>query len=306
MRETVPAVLAGERVDRIVAMLTSLPRAEVARMVKEGRVTLAGKVVRTRSQRVEDGQLLEIDVADTPETSSLEGDASVEVAVVHADDDVIVVDKPPGLVVHPGAGNPAGTLVHGLLARFPDLRGVGDPARPGIVHRLDKGTSGLLVVARSPVAYAALVQMMSERAVDRRYEAMVWGSPAADAGTVDAPIGRASRDRTRMAVSSSGREARTGYEVRRRWVRPEVSLLECRLETGRTHQIRVHLAAIGHPIVGDARYGGSRPAVAATRPFLHAARLSFAHPLSGVELTFASPRPPDLESLLQSLDSQSK
>src|SRR5439155_23772111 len=170
-----------------------------------------------------------------------------------------VVDKPPDLVVHPGAGNAAGTMVAGLLARFPELAGVGEADRPGVVHRLDKGTSGLLVVARTPAAYESLVGQLSSRSVERRYRTLVWGWPEPTTGLVDAPIGRSRRDPTRMAVAAGGREARTGYETERRYHEPvEAALLECRLETGRTHQIRVHLAAIGHPVVGDARYRGAR------------------------------------------------
>ena len=299
MKEVIPAALAGERVDRVVALLTERPRSEVAELVRQGSVRVRGEPVTVPSRRVEEGDVLEVD-APTREPVAPEPDPAVGVAVVHADDDVVVVDKPPGLVVHPGAGNPGGTLVNGLLARFPDLRtaGAGDPSRPGIVHRLDKGTSGLLVVARNASAYASLVSQLKARAVDRRYLALVRGTVEAPSGLVEAPIGRAASDPTRMTVSARGRPARTVYEVRERFTAPaEATLVECRLETGRTHQIRVHLAAIGHPVVGDRRYGGARGDLPAPRPFLHAYRLGFDHPANGERLELRSPLPDDLEEL---------
>ena len=196
-----------------------------------------------------------------------------------------------------------GTLVNGLLARYPELAGVGDPGRPGIVHRLDKGTSGLLVVARTQAAYDGLVAQLAAHTAERRYLALVWGHPASAAGLVDAPIGRSPRDPLKMAVVADGREARTRYQVRETFDRPApTALLDCRLETGRTHQIRVHLAAIGHPVVGDATYGGVRPALDVPRPFLHAYRLSFDHPATGERLTFESPLPADLATILGASD----
>jgi 23S rRNA pseudouridine1911/1915/1917 synthase len=300
VREQIPAALAGERVDRAVALLTGLPRSEVAALVDAGAVHVGGRVVTSRSRKVSENEVLEVDVpAPAPADDGPQPDPSVDFPVVHADEHVIVVDKPAGLVVHPGSGNNTGTLVHGLLARFPDLAGVGpDRNRPGIVHRLDKGTSGLLVVARSAVAYDALVAELKERKVERLYLALVWGDVSAPAGLIDAPIGRASNDPTRMAVSSKGREARTRYEVLTRYTEPApVTLVECKLETGRTHQIRVHLAAIGHPVVGDVRYRGGRAALPVPRPFLHAHRLAFDHPGNGERVTFSSPLAPDLEAV---------
>ena len=178
--------------------------------------------------------------------------------VRYEDDDVLVVAKPAGLVVHPGAGHPDGTLVNGLLALDPEIAGTGDPQRPGIVHRLDRDTSGLLVVARSPRAYEALVAALGAHEVSREYLALVWGHLDAPRGVIDAPIGRSVRRPTRMAVREGGRRARTAYEVQAEFTSPEVSLVRASLETGRTHQIRVHLQAIGHPVVGDAAYGGAR------------------------------------------------
>ena len=195
---------------------------------------------------------------------------TVPIVVVYEDDDLVVVDKPAGLVVHPGAGHRDGTLVNGLLARY-DLAAVGEPARPGIVHRLDRETSGLLVVARTPAAYDGLVRALAAHEVERRYDAVVVGAPESTHGTVDAPIGRSVRNPTRMAVRTGGREARTHYEVVDRY--DDTARLAVSLETGRTHQIRVHLAAIGHPVLGDPVYGRTDPRIA--RPFLHAAELAF-------------------------------
>ena len=302
MKETVPAALDGERVDRVVALLTGLARAAVADLVDDGAVRVDGRAVRTRSRRVAEGEVLEVDVPVAGPAEACPPDPAVTVPVVHADDDVIVVDKPADLVVHPGAGHATGTLVQGLLARFPELAAAGDPMRPGVVHRLDKGTSGLLVVARTPAAYAGLTAQLAERGVERVYLALVRGHFEAAAGVIDAPIGRAQSDRTRMAVSAAGREARTRYRVRTTFEQPEaLSLVECRLETGRTHQIRVHLAAVDHPVAGDARYRGSRRLEDLHRPFLHATHLAFDHPASGRRLTFDSPLPPDLEAVLAHL-----
>ena len=302
MQETIPAALAGERVDRVVAMVTGLPRAEVAALVRAGAVRLGGRPVRSRSRRVTEGDVVEVDVPEPSSAVALAGDPRGVAPIVHADAEVIVVDKPAGIVVHPGAGHSEATLVQGLLLDYPELAllpaaGAGEADRPGVVHRLDAGTSGLLVVARTPRAYHSLVAQLQARSVDRRYRALVLGTVEANGGVVDAPIGRSVGDPTRMAVNTSGRPARTRYEVLARYRDPvPATELACRLETGRTHQIRVHLAAIGHPVVGDARYGGSRPALPLDRPFLHAAHLAFDHPGSGERMTFASPLPPDLEA----------
>jgi 23S rRNA pseudouridine1911/1915/1917 synthase len=293
----VPGALDGERLDRAVATVCGVTRREAAAAVDGGGVRLDGGTATTRAARVREGQRLEVDLPGT-RPALPRPDPSVAVPVVEADGAVIVVDKPAGLVVHPGSGHPGGTLVNGLLARFPDLAGVGDPARPGIVHRLDAGTSGLLAVARTPDAHRSLVGQLKARTVERRYLALVWGTVAADSGLVDAPVGRSDADPTQMAVAAAGRPARTRYEVLERYERPApATLVECRLETGRTHQIRVHLAAIGHPVVGDDRYRGRRNPLPATRPFLHAHRLGFDHPATGERRRYSSPLPPDLERL---------
>jgi 23S rRNA pseudouridine1911/1915/1917 synthase len=266
------------------------------------KLSINDRVVAKPSTKLRADDDVAVDLAARAGEIELEPEPDVDIPVVYADDDVIVVDKPAELVVHPGAGNARGTMVAGLLARFPELAGVGAPERPGVVHRLDKGTSGLLVVARTPAAYDALVAQLSARAVDRRYTALVWGHPEPPTGLVDAPIGRSRRDPTRMAVAAGGREARTGYAVTQTFIEPiEAALVECRLETGRTHQIRVHLAAIGHSIVGDPRYRGAKARFPLSRPFLHAHRLGFDHPGTGERVSFDSPLPPELTDALARL-----
>ncbi|HYU39723.1 MAG TPA: RluA family pseudouridine synthase [Acidimicrobiia bacterium] len=295
----VPGALAGERLDRGLALLTGWSRAEVARLIDDGAVLVGGQPV-AKSHRLEAGALVELLAEPAP--AAPPGPEPVPIDVRFADDDLVVVSKPAGLVVHPGAGHPDGTLVNGLLHRFPDIADVGDPARPGVVHRLDRDTSGLLIVARSPAAYDAIVAALARHEVERRYLALVWGHLDSPRGVIDAPIGRSPTRRTRMAVRDEGRAARTAYEVQREYVSPAVSLLECRLETGRTHQVRVHLSAIEHPVVGDAAYRGARSPLRLERPFLHAHRLELDHPATGKRLRFEDPLPPELASMLASLD----
>jgi 23S rRNA pseudouridine1911/1915/1917 synthase len=249
------------------------------------------------------GDTVAVDVpAELVEVALPGGGEDVELDLVHVDDHVIVVDKQPGLVVHPGAGNPTGTLAHGIVARFPEVAAVGEPDRPGVVHRLDRGTSGLLVVARTEEARVSLVAQLAAREVTRRYVALTWGHLGAARGVVDAPIGRSKRDPTKMTVSTRGKEARTAYQVERRIAQPAAAdLLTCTLETGRTHQIRVHLGAVGHPVVGDARYNGIRESIPCPRPFLHATELAFDHPATGERQSFHAPLPADLEQVLATL-----
>jgi 23S rRNA pseudouridine1911/1915/1917 synthase len=296
----VPPALDGERVDRAVALLTGWSRNDVQELLESGAVVVDGRAV-SKSYKLRTGQVVDV-LAEPVPSEPPQAEPDVPIDVRFEDADVVVVAKPAGLVVHPGAGHASGTLVHGLLARYPELATVGDPYRPGIVHRLDRDTSGLLVVARSVRAYASLVEQLSERTVRRRYLALAWGHMDSPRGLIDAPIGRSESRRTRMAVRDGGRPARTGYEVRTAYDRPRCSLLVCTLETGRTHQIRVHLGAVGHPVVGDATYGGQRDAIALDRPFLHAAELAFDHPARGDLLTFEDPLPPDLEAVLGTLD----
>ena len=301
-RAEVPLALDGERLDRVVSLLWGLARGDAAALVAAGDVRVGGRPVLVRGRRLASGDVVEVDLPARRPAPSLALEPDVAVPVVAVDEHVVVVDKPAGLVVHPGAGHTTGTLVNGLLARWPEIAAVGDPARPGIVHRLDAGTSGLLVVARTAAAHASLVAQLAARTVERHYLALAWGWVEAPAGMVDAPVGRASRDRTQMAVSAGGREARTRYRVVGRYASPAaVTLLECWLDTGRTHQIRVHLAAIGHPVVGDSRYRGARPSLPVDRPFLHAFELGFDHPATGERQRYTSPLPPDLEDVREHL-----
>jgi 23S rRNA pseudouridine1911/1915/1917 synthase len=295
---TVPEALAGERVDRAVAMETGWSRAEVQAAAAAGGILVDGRPA-PKSLRLHVGQRVE--VAPRGADAGPLRPEPVPVEVRYCDDDLFVVAKPAGLVVHPGAGHAHGTLVHGVLALDPAVAEVGDPARPGIVHRLDRDTSGLMVVARTPEAYDGLVAALARRTVGREYVALVWGHPAHARGVVDAPIGRSTSRRTRMAVRRQGKDARTAYEVLEWFVDPDVARLECRLETGRTHQIRVHLAAIGHPVVGDGTYGGQRAPLPLARPFLHAGRLTLDHPRTGEPMVFEEPLPPDLQDPLDRL-----
>lgn len=298
--EMLPDALDGERLDRVVAMLDGCSRSAAADLISAGQVSLDGRSVTQRSRRVTAGARIQFAPIET-ELATLEADPTVDFEVVHSDDDVIVVNKPSGLIVHPGAGRPDGTLVNGLLDRFPEIENVGQVGRPGIVHRLDGDTSGLLAVARSVRAYESLTAALAARQVSRVYAAVVAGAVTDDRGLIDAPIGRSTQRRTRMAVVADGREARTHYEVRARsHDDPAVSYLTCRLETGRTHQIRVHLSAIGYPVLGDPTYG-TRPSRAGfDRVALHAEELGFAHPSSGEQVRFEAPLPADFRALVDS------
>ncbi len=306
LTEVVPAALADQRIDRVVALMAGVSRREAGDALEQGVVTIDGAVVVKPSIRVVEGQTVGCTVVRR--ATGPRADPSVEVPVVHEDPDVLVVDKPAGLVVHPGAGTEGSTMVNGLLARYPELGSVGEPDRPGIVHRLDRGTSGLLAVARTERAYHSLVDQLAERTVLRRYRTLVAGHVEADGGLIDAPLGRSPRQATVRAVVADGRPARTRYEVvaRRHWPdgpdgEPEpVTELACRLETGRTHQIRAHLAAIGHPVVGDTDYGGPDLGGLAVkrRPFLHAEHLGFEHPADGAPVFLTSELPADLDSIL--------
>ncbi len=303
VRVDVTEAVVGERVDRMVAMLLEVSRSVAVELIAEGGVLIDGQVPVKPSVRLEAGQVVELPDSVIP--VGLAPDPAVTLNIHYVDDDVIVVNKPAGLVVHPGAGVERGTLVQGVLAAFPEVAEVGDPARPGIVHRLDRGTSGLLMVARSAAAYASLSSQLKQRTVEREYRALVHGLPAANEGVVDAPIGRSLRHPTRQTVRADGKPARTAYTVLERFESVDAAFLEFHLETGRTHQIRVHSDAIGHPLVGDDRYGSIRSDHAvlrdASRPFLHARSLGFEHPVSGEWQEFVSELPEELETLLQSV-----
>jgi len=283
----------GIRVDAWIAELTGVSRAQVRRWVDAGRVLVAGAKVRA-SYKVSLGDSIEarpieaVEMELTPEAIPLD--------VLHEDEDLIVIDKPAGLVVHPAPGHPNGTLVNALLHHCGDLAGIGGVLRPGIVHRLDRGTSGVLVAAKNDAAHQALSTQFAEHSIDRVYRALVRGLPRADEGRIDRPIGRHPRDRKRMSVvTKAGRDSITNWRVTRRFRDSTVSELEVHPETGRTHQIRVHLSAAGLPLVGDVIYGRARGRDALLgRPALHAAHLGFEHPRSGKRMGFDSVMPDDL------------
>jgi len=300
----VPGTLDAIRVDRVISMLTGLSRSEATLMVAEGAVSVDGKVITKGSLILEEGQHL-VAVLPAPETGIVEPDPSVAVDVVLDDDDFAVVNKAAGQVVHPGAGQRTGTLVAGLLARFPQMQalsdeGLSDPFRPGIVHRLDKGTSGVLVVAKTVEGLIGLRDQLATREMDRTYLGMVEGHVAEERGVVDAPIGRSTRTPTLMAVRADGRPARTGYEVLERIDKPHAAtLLRLTLDTGRTHQIRVHMATIGHPVLNDPRYGHRRDRrLPEERFWLHSRTLAFRHPRTGLAISAGANLPEDLAALL--------
>ena len=309
---TVDAADAGRRLDQWLAeRLDGVSRTRLTAVIAAGGVTVDGRAARP-ALKLKAGQQVEAEIPPLPpETMAPE---AIALAIVHEDDDVLVVDKPAGMITHPGAGRPTGTLAAAALAHAPQIAGVGGPRRPGIVHRLDRGTSGLIVLAKTPRAYDALVAQLARRAVSRRYLCLVHGAPARAEGVIDAPIGRDPRSRTRMAVApvGKGKRAVTRYRVLERLA--GASLVECRLETGRTHQIRVHLASLGHPLLGDDTYGARRgratPALGEALErlvanldgvALHAAGLAFAHPATGAAVECASPLPPRIERLLDAL-----
>ncbi len=263
------------------AQAADLTRSRVARLIRAGRVTVNGAPA-PASRRLRHGDTVCIETP--PDRAELKPEPG-PLARVLATDDFVVIDKPAGLVMHPGAGTASGTLAHRLLAHFPEMRAVGHPRRPGIVHRLDKDTSGVVAAARTPAAYAHLAREFEQRRVGKRYLLIVKGTPSAPRGRIDAAIGRHPAKRTRMAVARRGRPAQTDYQVLARGA--GASLLDARPETGRTHQIRVHAAAIGHPILGDAAYGGEAPGAA--RPLLHAWTLTFFDPAGQRWLAAAAP-----------------
>jgi 23S rRNA pseudouridine1911/1915/1917 synthase len=317
----------GERLDRALARACpDLSRSRLQALIRDGRVSVNGAVMREPSVKVAGG-LAELDLP--PAAPAKPRGEAIGLSVVHEDDDLIVIDKPAGLVVHPAAGHEIGTLVNALIAHCGEsLSGIGGVKRPGIVHRLDKDTSGLLVVAKNDRAHQGLSAQFADHgrsgALERAYLALVWGAPEPARGTIDRAIARSARNREKMAVvpSGRGRYARTHYAVEEAYGPAKdrlASLVRCRLETGRTHQIRVHMAEIGHPLLGDATYGAgfktkaarlspvARDALAALdRQALHAAVLGFEHPVTGQFLRFESAPPPDLQHLVAALRRESR
>ena len=293
---------AGIRLDAFLSADGALTRSQAARLIAEGRVRVNGKPA-AKSARLSGGETVTVDVPQLRETALPPQDIPLD--VVYEDDDVIVVNKPTGLVVHPAPGHPDGTLVNALLHHCGDsLSGIGGEKRPGIVHRIDRDTSGLIIAAKNDAAHLALSAQLKDHSLSRTYECLVTGNMKQDRGTVDAPIGRSSADRKKMAVVPTGRRAVTHWEVVARY--PGVTHLRCRLETGRTHQIRVHMAYIGHPLLGDTVYGAKKPVPGLTGQCLHATGLRFVHPRTGEPVELHCPLPPEFTAMLQKLQNKSQ
>ena len=298
---TVEAAAAGLRLDRwLVSHVPDLSRARLQALIDEGHVRVGGAVTKP-AHRLRGGEVVEIEIPPPP-AQELEPEP-IALTIVYEDEHVLVVDKPAGMVVHPGAGISRGTLAAGALAHAPEIAAVGGQRRPGIVHRLDKGTSGLLVLAKTVPAYHVLVAQLGAREVTREYLAIVHGRMASAEGRVDAPIGRDPHHRQRMAIRplGEGRRAVTRFTVLERFA--DFTLARCRLETGRTHQIRVHLASLGHPLAGDAVYGRGRPGLPVDLDgvALHAARLAFVHPATQERMEFSAPLPARITRFLSHL-----
>jgi 23S rRNA pseudouridine1911/1915/1917 synthase len=306
IRVTVPEESDGLRLDRfLTSVIADRSRSQIQRLIKNEAVTVAGRIGKS-NQPVKVGQAI---VVDVPEPAAADAQAeAIELPIVYQDADIVVVDKPAGMVVHPAAGHASGTLVNALLHHVRDLSGLGGEKRPGIVHRLDRGTSGLIVVAKHDAAHRELARQFQDREVEKEYVALVWGKVQAGR-RIDAPIGRDPVHRTKMSARARrSREAITRI-VRADQLNPAVTLVHVAIQTGRTHQIRVHLSAIGHPIVGDSLYGGVhrrvpgdvRAVMRLQRPFLHAGRLAFRHPMDARRMEFVSGSPADLQAVLTAL-----
>jgi 23S rRNA pseudouridine1911/1915/1917 synthase len=306
---TLPSDLDGQRLDRALGELfPEHSRSHLVRLIDLGHVRVDTEVVLKASRRVSAGQQLEVEIPP-PQPAGV-ASQNIPLTILYEDADLVVIDKPAGLVVHPAAGHQDQTLVNALLFHITDLSGIGGELRPGIVHRLDKDTSGVMVIAKHDEAHRRLTEQWGTEHVRKEYLALVYGTPTADKGTIDAPIARDPHNRTRMAVVAGGRRAVTDYAVAGRY--RYLSLLRCSLRTGRTHQIRVHLRHIGHPIVGDPVYSGpqwrgipdkklQKMLSSLGRQALHAARLTFPHPRTGEPLTIEAPLPPDLQAILAEL-----
>jgi 23S rRNA pseudouridine1911/1915/1917 synthase len=302
----VPPERGGERIDRaLAALLADHSRSQIQRLIEEGRVTAGGARVSRPSRPVAGGEVIVVDLPPTAPATPVP--QPLPLRILHEDADIVVVDKPAGMVVHPAAGHQEGTLVNALLHHVRDLSGIGGRARPGIVHRLDRGTSGVLVVAKHDRAHQALVRQFSGREVVKEYLALVWGNVQAGR-RIEAAIGRDPRHRQRMSTRAPRARA-AATEIVSAEPLHGVTFVRLAIATGRTHQIRVHMQAIGHPVVGDPVYGGVRrrvpPSLAAVqrlaRPFLHAARLAFRHPAGGQRVQFEAPLPEDLAAVLEAL-----
>ena len=286
----------GERFDRFLdSRCTDLSRSRIQALISDGSATLEGKSAKP-STKVKQGQKIVLHIPEPEESHLLPQDIPLE--IVYEDSDLLVVDKPAGMTVHPAPGHPDGTLVNAVLAHCPDLQGIGGTVRPGIVHRLDRDTSGLLVIAKNDHTHRALSEQLKARQFSKVYLALTHGSITLAEAIIDAPIGRSNANRQRMAVVDNGREAITRYRVLRHF--QSHSFVEIRLTTGRTHQIRVHFASLGYPLVGDATYG--KPESRLNRQFLHATTLGFTHPADNEYREFSSPLPDELQAYLQFID----
>ena len=291
----------GERADAFLArVVPDLTRSAAQRLLEAGAVRLAGRPVR-KNYRTAPGDVLEVDIPAPQPVDLVPQDIPLD--IVYEDGDVIVVNKPAGLVVHPAPGHPDGTLVNALLHHCgASLSGIGGEKRPGIVHRIDRDTSGLIIAAKNDAAHLGLSAQLSDHTLARTYECLVVGNLKEDSGTVDAPIGRHPSDRKKMAVVAGGRPAVTHWEVIARY--PGVTHVRCRLETGRTHQIRVHMAYIGHPILGDTVYGAKKPVPGLTGQCLHAVGLRFIHPRTGEVVELHCPLPEEFRAQLRKLENK--
>lgn len=292
----IPVDEGGQRLDSFVAENTEFTRSAAQRLIESGAVLVDGAVKKTK-YAVRAGETVTVDPPE-PEPASAEPE-NIPIDIVYQDEDIAVINKPVGMVVHPAAGNPSGTLVNALMYHLKDLSGIGGEIRPGIVHRIDKNTSGLLVVAKNDEAHNFLANEMKTHAVSRVYYALVEGNIREDSGTVDAPIARHKTDRKRMAVVQGGRNALTHWRVEERFL--SRTLLRVELETGRTHQIRVHMAYIRHPIVGDDVYGSGKNELGFSGQALHAAELRLTHPRTGESMTFYAPLPETFQKALEKL-----
>jgi 23S rRNA pseudouridine1911/1915/1917 synthase len=297
---TITGEQAGQRLDVFLAdnWDAAGSRANVQRTIKSGDVTVDGRPVSRASTKLGEGQVVEV-TAIRPSAADTLVPTDIPLNVVYEDGDIAVIDKPAGMTVHPGAGHLDDTLANAAAHRWPQIADVGEPDRPGIVHRLDRDTSGLMVIALSKRAYARLSEMIRSREVTRIYSALVYGMPKSSQGVVEAPIGRSPHNRTRQAVSEDGRPSRTHYKVE--YELGDFAFLEIRLETGRMHQIRVHMDAIGHPVIGDQTYGRRKDLPNLKRQFLHASKLEFAHPITCEPVSVSSDLPDDLMLALETL-----
>ena len=291
--------MAGKRIDVVLsACLEEISRSYVQKLIEGGQVTVNGDFCNEKKYKAKAGDMIAIEIPEPEKLEVLPEDIPLD--IVYEDDDLIVVNKPAGMVVHPANGNYTGTLVNALMYHCgDDLSSINGVVRPGIVHRIDKDTSGLLMIAKTDKAHMSLSQQLAEHSITRRYIALVYNNFKDDEGTIDAPIGRDPKNRLRNAVlfnSSSAKRAVTHYKVLERFGR--YTLIEARLETGRTHQIRVHMAYSGHPLVGDELYGPAKNKVGAKRQMLHAKVLGFIHPTSGEYMEFNSPLPDDMEMVI--------